>query len=258
MFADLDAVIASSASAQRDRAAGQSSLFGDIAPAPSPQHAASFTAPPWPKAEMLGYEKELLGFYVTGHPLDEFRAELESGKFRPVSSLAEMDDRATVQVAGSLVAVEKKFTKKDGKPFAITTLEDLTGGVEMMVWSEAYLKYASHLELGRVIAVTARVDKREEAARLVASEIAPLKASAGANGSGKTKPVILRLPRASTTENDLVELKKAIEQFPGARPLVIEFVNGGNETLRMKLGAEFNVELSPELRIKLGTMLVSA
>jgi DNA polymerase-3 subunit alpha len=263
LFAEIDAALAASAASQRDRASGQVSLFGDDAPVAGPKRNGSSSAvAPWPKAEMLAYEKELLGFYVTGHPLDEYRAELESGKYRPIVSLAEMDDKATVHVAGSLVSVEKKFTKKDGKPFAVTVLEDLTGNVEMLAWSETYLKFAQLFELGRVVAVEARLDKREETPRLVASEIKLLKSS-GRNGNGTgngdygTTPVIVRLSHSQTTEDDLLALRKTIEEFPGPRPLMIEFVNGGGKTVRMKPGPEFNVELSPELQSRLSAWIVS-
>ena len=90
-------------------------------------------------AEKLAFEKELLGFYVTGHPLDEYRPALESGKYTCRShTLGEQEDKSTVTIAGALTSVEKKFTKKDGKPFAVVMLEDLTGSLEIMIWSEAF------------------------------------------------------------------------------------------------------------------------
>jgi DNA polymerase-3 subunit alpha len=255
LFAEIDNVLANSSAAQRAREKGTMTFGDDFGKSAPPVKKVDYSMPPWPKAEMLAYEKELLGFYVTGHPLDEFRAELESGKFRPISSLAEMDDKATVHVAGSLVSVEKKFTKKDGKPFAVCVLEDLTGHVEMLAWSETYLKCAQHLELGRVVQIEARLDKREETPRLVASEIKPLKVSGIAPRI--ESPIVVRFSHAETTERDLLNLKQTIEQFPGTRPLQIEFVNGGGKKLRMKLGVEFNVELSPELQSRLGPLIVA-
>lgn len=289
LFADIDGVLAASASSQRDRASGQESLFGDIAAAASPPKRVASTVPPWPQVEMLAYEKELLGFYVTGHPLDDYRSELESGKYCAIQALAEMDDKATVKIAGTLVSVDKKFTKKEGKPFAVCVLEDLTGGVEVLAWPETFGTYGAHLEQGRVVVIAGRLDKREETPRLAASEVKPLKKSSvtsngtadvdrvisdgadseqtGANGNGPTRhsnensshaggPVIIRLRHAETTEDDLLELKQTIQQFPGSRPTHIEFVNGGGIKVRMRLSEEFKVELSPELQAKLGPRLV--
>jgi DNA polymerase III subunit alpha len=247
MFSEIDAALSMSASSHRDRAAGQVSLFGalaDTAPA-APKRTSTPAAPPWPVAEKLAYEKELLGFYVTGHPLDEFRGVLESGKFVPIGSLGEMDDRATIKIAGALIGVDKKFTKKDGKPFAAIVLEDLSGSLEVMVWSETYAKYSSLLEKGRVVAITGRLDKREETPRVAASEIATLKPGRD------ERPVVLSFSCERTTETDLIEVRDAVRQSPGSRPLELEFVDGGGQRLRMRPGSEFRVNLTPALGEKL-------
>ena len=177
IFAAIDETIARSASDRRDKDLGQHSLFGSLTVEESaPQKRITVQVPAWPTAEKLGYEKELLGFYVTGHPLDEYRSVLEGGKYSAIIALAEQEDKSTVQVAGALENVEKKFTKKDGKPFAIVVLEDLTGTIEVRIWSEAFAKCSQHLEKGEVVSMTARLDRRDEALALVASEVKPLKA----------------------------------------------------------------------------------
>ena len=261
LAADIDAVLAASASSQRDKASGQTALFDTFAAAPAPKRSA-IRISPWPKAEKLSYEKELLGFYVTGHPLDEYRSELECGKYVPINALGEADDKGTVQVAGALIGVEKKFTKKDSKPFAIVILEDLTGNVEVMVWNETFTKHGRLLELGKVVAITARVDKREEAVRLVASEVRALQTAGAGNGNGhaatpRPAPVLLRFQHPSTTEVQLDELKEALARHPGGRPVHVEFVNGQGGKIVMRLGAKFDVDLCPELQSRLGEWLVS-
>ena len=95
-----------------------------------------------PLAEKLGYEKDLLGFYVTGHPLDPYREIIEGGEYVAVSDLANQEDKVTVKIAGSISAFDKKHTRKEGKPFAILTVEDFTGSVEVMVWNEVFAKAA--------------------------------------------------------------------------------------------------------------------
>jgi DNA polymerase-3 subunit alpha len=280
LAAEIDSTLAASASSQRDKASGQAALFDTFAAAPPPRRSA-IAIPPWPKAEKLGFEKELLGFYVTGHPLDEYRGELESGKYTPINALAEAEDKATVQLGGALTGVEKKFTKKESKPFAIVVLEDLTGSVEVMVWNETFAKSGPLLEMGKVVAMTARVDKREESLRLAASEIrllpvsvngaAPGKISAPGNGPARGKngaasggneaapftPVLLRFQHPRTTELQLIELKEALARHPGPRPVHVEFVNGQGCKLLMKLGAQYGIDLCPELQSRLGEWLVS-
>jgi DNA polymerase-3 subunit alpha len=273
LAAEIDSTLAASASSQRDKASGQAALFDTFAAAPPTRRLAS-VIPPWPKAEKLAFEKELLGFYVTGHPLDEYRHELESGKYTPINALSEAEDKATVQLGGALTSVEKKFTKKDSKPFAIVILEDLTGSVEVMIWNETFTKSIRLLEPGKVVAVTARVDKREEAVRLAASDLRPLQStgngaaaangnahgnsSASGNGSASAAPVLLRLQHPLTTELHLIELKEALAHHPGPRPVHVEFVNDQGCKLLMKLGAQYGIDLSPELQSRLGEWLVSA
>jgi DNA polymerase-3 subunit alpha len=258
LAADIDATLAASASSQRDKASGQVNLFDTFVAAPPPRRTA-LAIPPWPKAEKLAYEKELLGFYVTGHPLDEYRGELESGKYVPISALGEAEDKATVQVAGALISVEKKFTKKDSKPFAIVILEDFTGSVEVAVWSEAFTKSGRLLEQGKAVAITARVDKREEAVRLAAADIRTLPANAGTPAPvAVAGPVVLRLERPRTTEGELIELQDALAHHPGPRRVHLEFVNGEGGKVVLKLGVRYTVDLSPELESRLGKWLVSA
>src|SRR4029079_9080430 len=106
-----DNALAMSASAHRDRASGQVSLFDALMPEQDePQRASKTPAVErWSQTEKLAYEKELLAFYVTGHPLDDYRSLLESGKFTPIVSLGELEDKSPVKIAGSLTSVEKKF-----------------------------------------------------------------------------------------------------------------------------------------------------
>ena len=266
LAADIDSTLAASASSQRDKASGQAGLFDTFVAAPAPRRTARVVAP-WATAEKLGFEKELLGFYVTGHPLDEYRGELESGKYVSINALGEADDRGTVQVGGALIGVEKRFTKKESKPFAIVTLEDLTGSVEVMVWNETFSKNGRLLELGKAVAITARVDKREEGVRLTAAEVRELPMSGGSVALAKPlgrvalpglAPVLLRFQRPRTTEGQLMELREALARYPGPRPVHLEFVSGEGGRVLMKLGAEYGVDLCPELESRLGEWLVPA
>ena len=102
---------------------------------------------PWTNAEKLAHEKELLGFYVTGHPLNPYRSVLANPKYVPVTQLC-TEERPSFHAAGSLTEVIKKFSKKDGKPFAIIRLEDFSGSMEAMIWNAEYTKYAQNPRTG--------------------------------------------------------------------------------------------------------------
>src|SRR5207237_9367830 len=105
---------------------------------------------PWSDRQKMSYEKELLGFYVTGHPLDAYADVIANGKYQSIASLGELSDRSTFRVAGAITQVDKKFTRKEGKPFAVAWLEDLTGTLELVVWTELYLECAEKSMPGNV------------------------------------------------------------------------------------------------------------
>ncbi len=102
-------------------------------------------ATPWSEHEKLSYEKELLGFYVSGHPLDAYADVFAAKNYRSIASLGGLDDRAPFKIAGAIVEVEKKFTRKEGKPFAVVWIEDRADMLEVVVWNEVYLKVSGSL-----------------------------------------------------------------------------------------------------------------
>ena len=173
LFSCIDDAVMASAAAQRDRLAGQVSLFDE---ATAPTGSRKRQATPWSEHEKLSYEKELLGFYVSGHPLDAYADIFAAKNYRSIASLGGLDDRAPFKIAGAIVEVEKKFTRKEGKPFAVVWIEDRADMLEVVVWNEVYLKAAAALVAGRVIEIRGTLDKRDEIPRAVAQEIRTLSA----------------------------------------------------------------------------------
>ncbi|MDR3406196.1 MAG: DNA polymerase III subunit alpha [Chthoniobacter sp.] len=253
LASEIDGALAAASSANRDRAVGQFSMFDDFEVATSATKNGKTGGPkvtPWSSTEKLGFEKELLGFYVTGHPLDDYRAALE--KFVPIAKLGEEEDKSTVTIAGALTSVEKKFTKKDNKPFAVVVLEDMTGPLEVMIWNETFTKSQANLVQGSVVAITGRLDLREEAPRLVANEVKPVKKPAPVE-----KPVVLSFERSQTTESDLATVRGVVQRFPGSRRLELRFVYTDGRSLRLLAGSEFKISLNDTAAKELSSWLKS-
>jgi DNA polymerase-3 subunit alpha len=260
LFACIDESLNASAIAQRDRAAGQVSLFDEQT------HAATAVRrqpiKPWSEHEKLSYEKELLGFYVSGHPLDAYAAVFAAKKYRSIASLGELDDRAQFKIAGAIVEVEKKFTKKEGKPFAVLWLEDLMNVLEVVVWNEVYLKVSDILVPGRVIELKATLDRRDEMLRATAVEIKPL-AAARSNGAtersedtSQVSAICLRFSSA-TTGDELRQVRNILVSSPGRHLVQLLFDRGNGGLLRLDAGTEFRVNLTPDLTEKLSRWLVT-
>ncbi|HET9522846.1 MAG TPA: DNA polymerase III subunit alpha [Terrimicrobiaceae bacterium] len=228
LFADLEHAISSAATLQRDRARGQGGLFDQL---DSPTRASRPSVEPWSRNEMLAYERELLGFYLTGHPLEAFAGHFESPKITSIAAAQQAGEPSTVRLAGIVCSVEKKFTKKDGRPFAVIMLEDFTGQIELTAWDDVYTQHQRLLDPGAVLAISARLTPRDDGVRAIASKLSTLKPKAS------EKPVRLRLARTKLSERVLPEILEAVRRFPGKRPLIIEIVNDDGFSFEIRAGA---------------------
>lgn len=251
LFASIDASLSFAASAHRDRATGQTSLFDlldDTSGGDPVEEVVNFF--PWTVEEKLQYEKELLGFYVTGHPLDAYREQFDQNKFVPIASLFEFDDKATVEVAGMVVSLDKKFSKKDGKAFAILNLEDLSGSVEVAVWSQTYEKVAERLQVGNVVIIQARLNKRDDRISLTANDANPLQQG------GSQAPLVLYLHHEKTTSSELLEIREHLIKFPGHRTVEFHFILQNGKKVKMTPGSGFTIDLTDQLKRELSPWLV--
>jgi DNA polymerase-3 subunit alpha len=260
LFACIDEALSASAAALRDRVAGQVSLF-DETTAPATSRKRLIT--PWTEHEKLSYEKELLGFYVSGHPLDAYVDLFATKNYRSIASLSELDDRALFKIAGAIVEVERKFTRREGKPFAVVWVEDLTDMLEVVVWNEVYMKISDALVAGRVVEIKGTLDKRDDALRGTAQEIktlAPEKTN-GANERSinalQESAVLLQFSPA-TTGDELREVREILSSSPGRRPVRLLFDRPHGNSLRLDAGTEFRVNLTRDLEAKLSRWLVTA
>src|SRR2546421_5783989 len=168
LFACIDESLSSAATALRDRTIGQVSLFDEET------HAATTRkriVTPWGDHEKLSYEKELLGFYVSGHPLDAYADLFAAKNYQPINSLADLDDRSQFRIGGAIVQVEKKFTRREGKPFAVLWIEDRTGALEVVVWNDVYISVSEILVAGSILAVRVSIDTRADSLRATAQKI---------------------------------------------------------------------------------------
>ena len=253
MFARLEQVVASASSAQRDKASGQSSLFDamDFAPAAPAKNAAATNAlEEWSKDDRLAHEKELLGFYVTGHPLDKFRGIIDSDKYKCIGLIDEIeleDPRARYPIAGMIRSIESRMTKA-GKAFGILTIEDFTGSCEVMLWSESYLpaRDSGILIPGNIIRlkVAIQLDDRTGGRRLTGSDIAELKPKKANNGKG---PLELLLLTHRHTTKDLEEIHYHITGNPGLTPVIFHFQNSAGKRLSLQSSETYSVKRSADL-----------
>ena len=253
MFARVEQVVASASSAQRDRAQGQVSLFDTMdfaGGAPDPeQPSINGEVEEWSKDEKLANEKELLGCYTSGHPLDKYRSVIDSDRFEKIGLLDELDTkdkRARYPFAGMIKHVEHKVTRK-GKPFGVLHIEDFTGSCEVVCWSESYspAREANLLMSGSVIRLQANVqiDDRTETLRLTGSQIKELKVrKIISNGS-----IQINLWVARHGEKDLQAIREVLGQHQGDTPVEINFQSGTGKRATIEVGESLRVKKSAAL-----------
>jgi DNA polymerase III subunit alpha len=263
LFACVDEALAAAAAAHRDRATGQVSLFDEA------MHAATSgtrkQVRPWNDHEKLSYEKELLGFYVSGHPLDAYSERLAGKDYQSINSLGELSDRAAFRTAGAIVQIDRKFTRKEGKPFAVILVEDLTGTLEVVIWNDLYMKIAEVLAAGRVVEVQGTIDTRGDSLRAVAQRVKMLgmektngsPRATGGSASESKEPVVLLQFSPAATGAELREVRRILASSPGDRRVQLLFVRSGSEPLRVDAGEDFRVDLTSDLEAKLARWLVA-
>jgi DNA polymerase III subunit alpha len=277
MFERLDQIVASASAAQKDRNSGQVGLgldFGDPKPKGKAAAAAKKVArgksdepestDEWTKMELIAFEKELLGFYVSGHPLDNYRGSFESTRFTKISAIEEITEKGTITVAGLIHSAGIRYTKKDNRAFCTLVLEDFTGSIEAMAWNETYEKCKEFLVAGAVVEVRCGVDKdqRTEMNRLTARDVKPLKPKKATarvqirpeNDGGPmelpeatAQTLNLRLDSSQHGEDDLNMIEGILGQYPGDVPVRLTIRSRGGDDVVLVMGDGFRVTQSKGL-----------
>jgi DNA polymerase-3 subunit alpha len=173
-MAVIDSAMENGARAWKDRASGQSGLFAMMAAEqPASEHPLP-KVPDWTGPEKLSSEKEMLGFYITGHPLDQYKDKVTELSTHTTSNLEGLPKGAEIALCGVLAAVQRKRTK-EGKPWAALQIEDLEGSVEAMVFSTQFERLNASLVEDKAILVRGLVLPEENAPpKISVQEIVPL------------------------------------------------------------------------------------
>ncbi|MBI4335369.1 MAG: DNA polymerase III subunit alpha, partial [Candidatus Omnitrophica bacterium] len=247
LFSVVDRLLASAANFNRDRQGGQYSFF-DTAQDPTVFRSSLFVDIPdieeWAESQLLMHEKEMLGFYVTRHPLARYRPLLEKLSTCPTSRLSARKDGEEVSIGGILSKVKFTITKRTGEKMAISTLEDLEGAVEVLFFPSGFQKAAGCVKKDNLLYIKGRLSLREEAPKIIANEASPLE-EAFAKFS-KSMTVIMHNNNTLQKEN-LEQLKKILSNYQGDCPVYITLKTKNGEKVQVKSGKDFFVKPSIEL-----------
>jgi DNA polymerase-3 subunit alpha len=236
----VDAVVAD----KRQEAIGQDSLFGgldDTGPTLS-------VVPPvpteeWDKATLLASEREMLGLYVSDHPLFGVEHILARAADCSIAALTGDDGRpdgASVTIAGMISSLQRKVTK-NGNPWAIATVEDLDGAIEVLFFPQTYQTVSHVLAEDLVVVVRGRVNRRDDVPTLYAAELSLPDLDDGDRG-----PVVVSLPVNRCTAPVVERLKDVLSTHPGPTEVHLRLTQTGRSTV-MRLDDGLRVDPSPAL-----------
>jgi len=183
--------------------------------------------PPWDRARILSKEKEILGFYISGHPLHKYEEELKVFATHSTDALSEVADNKVVGVGGIVMSVKTNIDKKGGR-MAFVNIEDFTGSVEVIVFSPLFGRREPILQPDAMIIVRGRTSTREgEKAKIIASDLTLL--SAAAKEFGTT--VNLYLPVSDWDSAGGTDLLEHILSKPGESPVFLHLKTDEGEVL---------------------------
>ncbi|MFC6086693.1 DNA polymerase III subunit alpha [Sphaerisporangium aureirubrum] len=227
---------------KKNEAIGQDSLFGAIDGAEDQTFDVQIPAGEWDKSTLLVFEREMLGLYVSDHPLFGVEHILSAGADCSVASLQadERTDGQVITVGGLLSGLQRKVTKK-GDTWVLTNLEDLEGSIEVMIFPSAYQLCATVLAEDAIVFVKGRLDKREDVAKIVAMEVTAPDLSQEAGG-----PLVVSLTLTRCTPPVIGRLKEVLTTHRGTTEVHLQLHNGSKTTV-MRLDDRLRVAPSPAL-----------
>jgi DNA polymerase III subunit alpha len=240
-----EVMVDSALKAKKDQANGWVSLFGDDGGgdggAIELDDAPEIPTDEYDKSQRLKFEREMLGLYVSDHPLFGTERVLERHVDATCAGLREKKDGDAVTVAGVLTALTKKFTKK-GDTYLVATIEDLSGNVEVVFWPNTYRAAHEVLVEDAVLVITGRLEVQDEAVKLTANRVSQpdLSEALGA-------PVVVRFAAEQCTEDAVRRLKAVLGSHPGTVAVHLEIVAPDGSCRAYRLSDELRVERRPGL-----------
>jgi DNA polymerase-3 subunit alpha len=243
LLAVLDRAMELGQKRQRETESGQHGLFMGGADAPPPPPFEMPDVPEWTEAERLAAEKEVLGFYVTGHPLEKYSQRLSTMTKHDTASIEDMQHDSPVTLAGILRGLRVKPSKK-GDLWASAQLEDLRGTVELLVFPKAYLQLQNVLKPDTALLIRGTVRHEEnQKPRVSVSDARPLDAAV----NGAKAQVRIRVNLDTLRDGRLDELANVLATYPGESPVVFDLARPGDFVVRIQSRAPRGVKTDDEL-----------
>lgn len=251
LFLASESVLDATLERRRNEDMGQFSLFGEeeterleVGPVP-------IGGDEWSQKVRLAFEKEMLGRYISDHPLLRARNSMRNATTASIAELADMSDRASVTVGGLVSSITRKWTK-NGDPIIFFELEDLDGSVEVLMFKNTVAEYGTNVTEDNVVVVSGRLDHRGDLVKIRSNSVEELDVR-------EDETVRLQVPASRLSPETVSRLKAILANHPGSTSVHLHLTNGSGHKI-LKLSDDHRVEprsaLFAELKELLGQKAV--
>ncbi len=249
LHGSIDSALSRAQRAKRERLQGQNGLFA----ASSDQEDQVPELPPisqaWTRSDMLAAEKAALGFYITGHPLEDYLSLLQSLKAAKSIELPTLTSGNRIAIGGTIADLQSRTTKK-GDRFAMLRLEDETGGTKCVLWPETYRKHSTLLKNEASVLITGRLELSEDnPPSIIADQVQALDEILK-----NRELVVLRLPESSHPAELFDAILHVINLHPGNCDVALETMIDASTVVRVKTNSALRVDRSSKLESALGQL----
>ncbi len=206
---------------------------------------------PWPQGEKLRKEKELLGFYKSGHPLLKFEDEINAFANPVIEEITAIENGQPVRICGIITDVKNMFDKKD-KPMAFFTIEDFSGNIRAVVFSRIFEKFRSLIKVDKIVAILGTFNRRDgrDAGSVLVSEIIPVEEAR----LKFTKRLLMNIPNLEKENDQIDRVKMVFDQYPGSIPVYMKIMTPDKNQITLK-SKKYRINPKRDLITDLRTIL---
>ncbi len=242
LMASVELALDKGSRKQKEKASGQFSFFdmGVEMNGFEEQDSTFPTMEEWKQNQKLAYEKEVLGFYVSGHPLVHYKVEISEFTDTSTKDLYRTVDGENVKIVGLLEQVKLTNTKRTNERMAILKLEDIHGEVEAVVFPSAYQKLSDYIIEGEVVFVSGKVNYRDDEPKIIVED---MKRIHDVYNSIKA----INLDLFDLQQNKLIDIKSRLKNFPGKIPVYLRLKTNTNKGVQIKVSDDLFVSPNEDL-----------
>lgn len=235
MMAVLDRALDLGAKTQKEQLSGQVSFFNLDSDSSFNKDKENLPdIEEWQERQLLTFEKEILGFYVSGHPLTSYQTEIEEFTDYTTKTLKRAIDGEEVRLVALITAVKLTNTKKTNERMAILRAEDLDGDLEAVVFPSSYTALAGLIKEGEVAFISGKVSTRDDEPKIIVNDMKPMHEIYSAIRS-------LKIDLSASNDEKFVNLKKKLSHFPGKIPVYLKLNTKDQKSVQILVGKELYV-----------------